>query len=426
MNPTEIERLMLMSLKTPEDIATIKSEYGITSRNFVYLNEEAKFIYDFMDNFNAPPDKEAMVLEFPEFQYSEGSKNLSHIASEFNKEIIRREIIATAHVFIKPGGVLENNSRTGLIDLSNKLENIRMKYIDVDMSHRRALDSDTAIDRYEDYMSRVRGDKIAETFSLGIEPIEGLVSCLRGNLIGVFADTGIGKSFLTLRMAAEFFMRGEKVIVISPELSVSELNFRCDSVLGHRMGYNKISNRSLLYGHSGPDGMAEEYKEFLHQLEYHNRSNWINFDDSLDSDLNVTTIDSMILTENPTLVVVDGIYMMDDELRGNTPWDRIHNICFGLKRLATKRKVVIIMVNHSNREAAGVKRAAKKDEVANGYAFAKCADILMSLGEVQDKPDVRELQILKLRSNALSEGSHQITFNVDVGDIGRADRDPFG
>ena len=406
-----------MSIKSSEDIAIMKSDYGITVKNFVFLSEPAKFIYEFVDNFGYAPDKETIELEFNDFQYSEGSNNLSYIADEFNKEIIRREILAMAAVYIKPGGVLEQNARLGLIDFTNKLESIRSKYIDVDVSHRRALDGEDALQRYNDYLAQVRGEVRTSSFGLGIEPIEGMIECLRGNLIGVFADTGIGKSFLTLRIAAEFFMRQEKVVVVSPELSVSELNYRCDSVLGYRMGYNKISNLALLKGYPGPEGMAEQYRRFLSNIG--NRAGWINFDDSIEDDLTVTTIDSIILTEVPTLVVIDGVYMMDDEMRGGTSWERMRNICLGLKRLATKRQVVIVMVNHSSRESSGAMRAAKRGEIADGMYFARCADILLSLGEIEDNPDARELRIVKLRSNRQDNTSYQISFNVDIGDIGR-------
>lgn len=75
LNPTEIERLMLMSLKTQDDVAKIKADFGLDVRNFVMLNEPAKYIFDYIQEFGKAPDQNTLELSFKDFPYSEGSGN---------------------------------------------------------------------------------------------------------------------------------------------------------------------------------------------------------------------------------------------------------------------------------------------------------------------------------------------------------------
>lgn len=417
MNPPEIERLMLMSIKTQEDIAKIRGEYGISANNFLYLFSEADFIFKYINNFGIAPDSDTVSLEFPELKYSVGSSNLTYIANEFNKEIIRREVTITVNTFTRPGGILEKDSRAGITDLTNKLDNIRSNYIEVNTIHRRSLDGAEALNRYERYLDKLNGINVVETYPLGLDQLDGIVECRRGNLIGLFADTGIGKSFLAVRIAAEFRAMAERVVIVSPELSVDELNYRCDSVLGNRMGFKTISNRSLLTGLPGPVGMREDYKAFLDLIG--TNEGWINYNSSMEGDLNVSALESIILNDNPTLLVIDGIYMMDDERRGGSSWETVENICKGLKKLATKHNIVILMTQHANRDVASVYHLPTKRDIANGMGFTRNADILLTICEVEGNDYIRKVGVPKLRSSQRYSNSFKVTYDADIGDIGR-------
>ena len=417
MNPTEVERLMLMSIKTQDDVAQLRADFGISVRNFVFLYEPAEYIFDYINQFGRAPDRQTFELTFEDFPYVEGSSNLAYIGDLFNKEVIRREAITTYTTFIKEGGILDLDARTGIIDLGHRIENIRTKYIDVNTSHRRALDSEAALTRYEKYLAKIRGETSNDVFDLGITPLENLIKAQRGNLIGLFADTGGGKSFFSLRIASAIHMQGHRVVVISPELSIDTLDYRCDSVLSYQMGYRTISNLSLINGYPGPMGMEADYKEYIGRIG--ENSDWINYDDALEDNLTVSVIESIILTDEPTLIVVDGIYMMDDEKRGDSGWRQVHNICYGLKRLATKYNVIIVMTQQATRGAGDAYNLPGKKEIADGYGFARSADLLISIGENEDSEMARNIGIKKVRNGADIHQVFPVTYNPDIGDIGR-------
>ena len=419
MQPTEIERLLLLSIKTPDDIAILKTKYGITVNNFPFLSNEAKFVYKFIEDFERTPGKDELLLEFPNLPYTEGSDNLDYVASEFNREVIRREAVVAAHAYLKPEGMMEKDSRWAISRFIKQLETIRDKYVYVDSTHRKALDAEGGLFRLERYQEILSGERVVDTYGLGIEPIDDMVKCLPGNLIGIFADTGIGKSWLALKIASEFFVKNERVVVVSPELSIEELEYRSDVILGRRLGYN-LSYTTLLLGRRDIQ-MAQDYEKFLVELGM--RSNWINYDSS-DDDITVESLEGIIVSEKPKLLIIDGIYLMSDD--GYSTWERVKNICNGLKILATKYKVVIIMINQAQRDAADTGRAARKGEAADGYYFTRASDILISLGQIRDTDIIRELKVLKLRSaQDISSQSFQITFDADKGNVGEQPDEPY-
>lgn len=413
MEPTEIERVLLLSIKKPDDIALLRSKYGISVLNFPIYHQEAEFIYNFIREYDRVPLKDEVLLEFPSFPHTEGSENLDFIASEFNKEVIRRETIRTAHAYLKPDGIMENDSRGGINTFINGLTNIRDKYVFVDSSHRTAIDSEGALMRLQRYEELIKGEKTIDTYELGIEPLENRIRCLPGNLIGLFADTGVGKSWVAARIASEFFIRKEKVVVISPELSVEEMDYRTDVILANRMGY-ELSYYKLLYGIQDI-AMRDEYKKFLAELGA--TGNWVNYD-SIEGDFTVESVESIIVNEKPRFVVVDGIYLMDD--RAPSSWEEVKVRSNGLKKLATKYKVVILATNQARRDAATEGKAVRKEEVANGFDFARAVDILLSVAKISDTDRiVRELRVLKNRGGADIDEVFTVSFEPDKGDVGK-------
>ena len=412
MEPTEVERLLLLSIKKPDDIAILKSKYGISVLNFPIYHKEAEFIYNFVEEFERVPLKDELVLEFPTFPYSDGSDNLDYIGNEFNKEVIRREIIRTAATYLKPDGIIENDSRGGLGTLINRLQTIRDKYVFVDSTHRNAIDSEAAMMRLQRYEELISGERVLESFNIGIEPLNGRLRCLPGNLIGLFAGTGVGKSWIAAKIASEFFFQDEKVVVISPELSVEELNYRTDVILAKRMGYN-LSYYNLLNGVKDLK-MLEDYRKFLAELG--ERSNWVNYD-NIEGGMTLESIEAILVNEKPKLMVIDGIYLMDE--KGMSSWELVKVVSNGLKKLATKHNTAIVITNQAGRSAEDSGKAAKREDVADGLYFIRAPDIVMSLGKISDlERSVLELRVLKVRGGADINDTFYISFNPDSGDVG--------
>jgi hypothetical protein len=129
-----------------------------------------------------------------------------------------------------------------------------------------------------------------------------------------------------------------------------------------------------------------------------------------------------VKSKKPDLVLVDGIYLMQDEDHGSQTWEQIRNICRGLKTLSTQANICLLVTNQSGRERGGNENSAtpaSASNVAYGYDFNRFVDILVSIGGAKDSPNVREVAIPLIRSGRSVPGVYPITFDTDSGDIGR-------
>ena len=56
MEPEEIERILISSLKTPEHLNILRQKYKISPRHFPYFPEPATYIWDFIVQWGKAPD----------------------------------------------------------------------------------------------------------------------------------------------------------------------------------------------------------------------------------------------------------------------------------------------------------------------------------------------------------------------------------
>lgn len=412
MQPSETERLLLASIKKADHILLLRQKYGITSSHFPYYPDESKFIWDYVLQYGIPPDSSLLLLQFPEFDTT-GTDNFEWIAEEFDKVNITRQ---AAIIFYKGQEALEKDPYAALPLVMSQLG----KLATVEEEHRNVLDAEASKNRLERYQ-RIATNVEEASFKLGIEPLDAIPLRIKPNqLIGLIANTGVGKSWFMVKIAAEFYQAGKRVLFVSPELSNEELELREDVVLGRIMGYT-FSHDALMFGRPIP---ISQYEEFLSKIG--GRNDWVNYDASSDDKLGVSFLSALVQKEKPDVLVIDGIQFMDDEERSYTSWEKMKSICKGLKRLAMKEKIIVFAVAQANRESAKHLGAAKMSEVADGYDFARFVDLLLSLGRVEGAGPVREIMVEKVRSGKEIPQAFQVTFDPDVGDIGRATSKSMG
>ena len=412
MQPSETERLLLSSIRKSDDIFLLRQKYGITSRHFPYYPDVANFIWNYVNEYGNPPDSSLLGVQFPEFDIG-GTDNFDWIAQEFDKVNITRQ---AAIVFYKGQEAIEKDPYSSLPLIISQLERLTA----VDVEHRNVLDAVAAKNRLERYQ-KIQSNPEEASFRLGIEPLDNIPLRVKPQqLIGLIANTGVGKSWLMTRVAAEFYQVGKRVVFVSPELSNDELELRGDVVLGRMMGYT-FSHDALMFGRPIP---ITQYEEFLSRIGGRNR--WINYDASTDDKLGVSFLSALVQKETPDILVIDGIQFMDDEERNTTSWERMKSLCKGLKRLAMKERIIIFAVAQANRQSADHLGAAKMSEVAYGYDLARFVDILLSMGRVEGGGPIREITVEKVRSGKEIPQAFSITFDPDVGDIGRATAQSLG
>ena len=195
------------------------------------------------------------------------------------------------------------------------------------------------------------------------------------------------------------------------------MDARIDTILAYEMGY-PISHEKLVYG---VPGIEDNYSKYLASKDMTRGDLQYRLHTPSDR-FTVSSVATVVKTDKPDLVLVDGIYLMQDEEHGSQSWEQIRNLCRGLKTLATEANIALIVTNQTGRERGSNENSsspASANNVAYGYDFNRFVDILVSIGGAASSPNTREVAIPLIRSGRAVPGSFPISFDTDTGDIGR-------
>ena len=206
MEPEEIERTLLSSLQTPEHLNILRQKYRLSPRHFPYYAEEASFIWDYITRYGKAPDLSLISASYPDFRYTP-TDSFDYIAEEFRKDFVRRGIMMAMKGHDE---AITKDAESAVIGLINQLQSLQ-RHDDIS---RIVVDSD-AMKRFDEYKSRADGIS-SQRLWWGIEPFDNFpVMMLRGQFIGLIADTKVGKSWLGLKIALTNYLRGLKVCILS-------------------------------------------------------------------------------------------------------------------------------------------------------------------------------------------------------------------
>lgn len=412
MEPSQAEKILLSSIETPSHLYSLQQQYGITSGSFFYFPDVAEFLFSYINDNGSAPDTNLITATFPNFEPAP-IDNFDYIAKEYSVINVQQQ----AYMAISNAqDILVRSPSDGVMLLSKTLERIAKP----DTSHRSSLERTTE-KRWQNYIAR-RDNEAVMRIKTGIEPIDDFGIWLqRQQLVGIQADTKIGKSWVAWRCAAEAFQEGHKVLLISPELSDMEMGIRSDVILSQQLGYN-LSYQAI---QRGVPTIADEYKAYLDSVADIKDDRWVQYDSMDNIKPSPSEINTVITQEAPDVVVIDGIYLLRSDERLAAAWEQIRSISISLKSLAVKHDVLIYATNQINR--VGAEKSISNDgepppptDTAYGFDFARTCDFLVGLGARSLADTTRKINVPLSRSGPSFDQSAEITFVPDSGDIGRA------
>ena len=411
MESEEIERTVLSSIKTPADLQTLRNTYNLNAQSFVLWADVAAFIWEYFQDYPDAPTAELLSTRFPEFIHSP-LENFDYICREFRNDYARRSVIDAVRGH---RDALSKDADQAITSLVNNLSTIQLR----DESRKHVFDSFNAKDKFARYKERIVGsDKRRLTW--GIEPLDkGGLRLTKGQFVGIIADTKSGKSWFALKIALANYWKGCKIGIISPELTISEIEDRIDTVLANMFGF-PILHDSLA---SGLPGIEDNYQKYLSASSNLNRRDLVIYPfQPKDKITPLTTIAGILNADAPDILVVDGVYMVDDDYNERQSWDQMKKKCQDLKSLATATTTALVVTNQTGRD-----RDANSDQaapamarlVAGGYDFNRFVDILVSLGGDPGSADTRQIAVPLIRNQKGLGDKYEVTFDPDTGDIGR-------
>lgn len=221
----------------------------------------------------------------------------------------------------------------------------------------------------------------------GFHGLDRITHGLRPQQFIVFAgEPKRGKSLFALILANSAHIHGKRPLFVSFEMSIEEQEARYDSLI------SKVPYTRILSGDLNNDEMSRIRKA----LAIRKNMQPFVFSEDTSSLTTVTALAGKVQEYKPDLLVVDGVYLMDDEegeAKG-TP-QALTNITRSLKRLAQRFDIPVVATTQvlswklQNRKT----RAVTADAIGYTSSFAQDADLILG---VERNPDMDDQAIIRV------------------------------
>jgi len=255
-------------------------------------------------------------------------------------------------------------------------------------------------ERLERYLERRNNPGTLVGVPTGFPTIDRATQGLqRGQLVTITGLAKASKSTLAMRVGMTIQESGYRVLYLTYEQTVEEQERRLDA---YRAGLND----NLLNSGNIDDDDWKKIKEAVHITE--NLPPMTISEDCM----TVTAIGAKIDMVKPDVVIVDGVYMMDDENgadRGSPM--ALANIVAGLKFLAMRRSICVVAVTQST-PARTKGETLNNDSIMGSRAFVQYSNTVIGIERTDDNK-MRQLKILLSRSCAPC--SVVLLFDYDTG-----------
>jgi replicative DNA helicase len=348
-------------------------------------------------NSELPPEK--LVREkFPDFSINPDvgatKYHLEEVQSEYLNNSLK-EIIRSAASGVQDG----ENSKTleDLISNTSELKKNTSVIKDID-----ATDVKDAIAYYEEVKRKT------ELGIMGIKTgLPGFDNYLPAGImpgqLGVFlAYPGIGKSWLSLYFAVQAWKRGKSPLIVSLEMSETEVRNRTYTIMGE--GY--WSHRKLSSG----DISMDELKRW-HEGHISGKPPFRIVSNDTGGEITPSVLRGKIDQYKPDFVVVDYLQLMSPNQKAENETVRMKNLSRELKLMAISLEVPIIAISSATPDdVTKLDTVPTLGQTAWSRQIAYDADWVMALGRASNS-DVMECVFRKNRNGFMGEFMLQVDFD---------------
>jgi replicative DNA helicase len=361
-------------------------------------NDIWNFIRLYSEQNNALPPKSLVVEKFRDFSPIDSIGSTKHHLEELQSEYLNdslKDILRTA------AGEVQNGQGTRaleeLIQKTSELKKNTAVIRDIDVT-----DIESAVAYYEHVQ------KQQELGTMGIKTgLPGFDNYLPAGImpgqLGVFlAYPGIGKSWLSLYFAVQAWKQGKSPLVISLEMSETEVRNRVFTIMGEGLW----SHRKLSNGQIDINDLKRWHKSKLEgRPEFHIISN-----DS-GGDISPSVLRGKIDQYKPDFVIVDYLQLMSPNQKSDNETVRMKNLSRELKLLAIAEEVPIIAISSATPDdVTKLDTVPTLGQTAWSRQIAYDADWVMALGRGTNS-DIIECVFRKNRNGFMGEFLVQVDFD---------------
>ena len=269
--------------------------------------------------------------------------------------------------------------------------------------------------KYEEMRNTPNGLRGIPTGFLGLDRI---TAGLRPQQLVTFVgEAKKGKSLMTLIMADAAHNHGITPMYVSFEMSIEEQAARYDAII------SGIPHTRIIRG----DLTAQDMEKLSKTLSLRKNMQPFVMTEDAHSLTTVSALAGKVQKHRPRLLIVDGVYLMDDENgepKGSP--QALTNITRALKRLAQRFDIPIIGTTQVLSWKLGNKKSRQITAEAIGYtsSFAQDSDLVLG---VESDPDVDNQAIIRvILSRSSPKGEVRIKWDWDTMNFTEVDEDDTG
>jgi replicative DNA helicase len=361
-------------------------------------NDVWNFIRHYFDINGSVPPSSLVIEKFRDFSLVPDIGATKHHLDELQTEYLNdslKDILRNAATDVQGGNGTQALEQ--LITKTSELKKNTSAIRDVDVT-----DLDSAVAYYENVQ------KMKESGQVGIKTgLPGFDNYLPSGImpgqLGVFlAYPGIGKSWLALYFAVQAWKQGKSPLIISLEMSETEVRNRVFAIMGEGLW----SHRKLSNGEVEIDMLKKWHNSKLEgKPAFHIISN--------DSGGEVTpsVIRGKIDQYKPDFVVVDYLQLMSPNQRSDNETVRMKNLSRELKLMAISEEVPIIAISSATPDdVKDLSSAPTLGQTAWSRQIAYDADWVMALGRATNS-DIIECVFRKNRNGFMGDFLVQVDFD---------------
>ncbi len=353
-------------------------------------NDIWNFIRNYFENNGTVPPTTLVVEKFRDFEPVAGVGATKHHLDELQAEYLNdslKDIIRNAATDVQGGKGVE--ALEDLITKTSELKKNTSAIRDIDVT-----DIDDAIAYYR---------QVQEQAELGVTGIKtglpGFDNYLPAGImpgqLGVFlAYPGIGKSWLSLYFAVQAWKQGKSPMVISLEMSETEVRNRVYTIMGDGLW----SHRKLSSGQVELDMLKKWHQKDLQgKPEFHIISN--------DSGGEVTpsVLRGKIDQYKPDFIIVDYLQLMSPNQKADNETVRMKNLSRELKLMAISEEIPIIAISSATPDDVNkLDTVPTLGQTAWSRQIAYDADWVLALGRGANS-DIIECVFRKNRNGFMGE-----------------------
>ncbi|MFE4681553.1 DnaB-like helicase C-terminal domain-containing protein [Streptomyces sp. NPDC056721] len=235
----------------------------------------------------------------------------------------------------------------------------------------------------------------------------------KGQLITFVGPPKAGKSTLLLLAAMAAHLFGVRVLFINFEMSNEEQEERYDAI---RAGISHARLRNGTLKKQDWDRLEKAIREIENMPSFFLSSDTMNA-------TTLTGVQSKIETLRPDIVIVDGIYMMQDELgepQGSP--QALTNLTRGFKRMAKNQDKPIIISTQVLEWKMNKKKGITSDSIGYSSSFAQDSDAILGVEKTEDA-NINKLKVVLARNCPPLETFVQ--WDWETGRFEELNEDPF-